>query len=116
MEHFIQYCQMPNHTGDSLQVQSLAVAELAIRHHYGRQAPQPESFPENTVITANSTRDPRRVFLDRLAYIFARSRKDRGNHVSATVLVHTNDIPTIFIAKNNGCKGDDRTTAFKILE
>jgi hypothetical protein len=90
-----------------MKVRSLAVTELATYQHDGQRATQPESFQRGSATTSRRVRLPLRVFLDRLATIFAYGCDNKGKYVTATALVRTADGPLVNVAKNDGCDKED---------
>jgi hypothetical protein len=99
-----------------MKVRSLAVADLATYQHDGQRATQPESFQGESATTSGRVRLSLRVFLDRMATMFARECAYKGKCVTATVLVRTSKGPVIYVAKNEGCDEKDKGLAKALVE
>lgn len=89
----------------------VATALLATYHRDGQQETSPETF-HNTRRTRppHGLREPRRIFLDRLATVFASGLRKR-HHVTASILVETSGTSKIIIAQNRGCGLEDEKLA-----
>jgi hypothetical protein len=93
---------MPSQATDNAKKNFFAVATLASYRNKGQQAPcsEPGQAP-------NLARADLRVFLDRLATLFACSWTDAAKHITASALVKTPRGMNLIIAKNEGCVEQD---------
>jgi hypothetical protein len=102
---------MPPQASDNAKKNFFAVATLASYRNKGQQAPcsEPGQAP-------NVARADLRVFLDRLATLFACSWTDAAKHITASTLVKTPCGMNLIIAKNQGCVEQDESFAKSLQE